>query len=146
MNGKRILPWEDDDWNWRVETRIGNISIVRDEESGEWSAQWVYDDADDWIGDYPDVESAITACEADYIARCSEFLRVAGPGECVVKAADLETAVNELRDLCGPDCTSVAKLTAAFCHPAHLMESLHTYDPQAQFDFACRSMEGGEHE
>jgi len=34
-------------------------------------------------------------------------------GECVVKAADLETAVNELRDLCGPDCTSVAKLTAA---------------------------------
>ena len=113
MESKRVLKWIDDDWNFSVETRIGILSCVRDDDEKDWHAKWIFDDIDDSIGYFDTAAAAIDACEADYIARCSEFLRVAGPGECVVKAADLETAVNELRDLCGPDCTSVAKLTAA---------------------------------
>ena len=113
MDKIRVLKWIDDDWNFSVETRIGILSCVRDDDEKDWHAKWIFDDIDDSIGYFDTAAAAIDACEADYIARCSEFLRVAGPGECVVKAADLETAVNELRDLCGPDCTSVAKLTAA---------------------------------
>jgi len=109
----RVLKWIDDDWNFSVETRIGILSCVRDDDEKDWHAKWIFDDIDDSIGYFDTAAAAMDACEADYIERCSEFLRVAGPGECVVKAADLETAVNELRDLCGPDCTSVAKLTAA---------------------------------
>ena len=33
----------------------------------------------------------------------------------------------------GPDYESTDKATIEFTHPAHLMESLHTYDPQTQF-------------
>ena len=113
MDKVRVLKWIDDDWNFSVETRIGILSCVRDDDEKDWHAKWIFDDIDDSIGYFDTAAAAMDACEADYIERCSEFLRVAGPGECVVKAADLETAVNELRDLCGPDCTSVAKLTAA---------------------------------
>ncbi len=88
----RILPWEDDDWNWSVKTKIGDLSVVRDDESGEWLAKWVYFDDDDTIGRFANAELAMDACEADYIARCTEFLKLAGPGECVVDVKHLEFA------------------------------------------------------
>jgi hypothetical protein len=52
------------------------------------------------IGAFDTPDAAMDACEADYIARCSEFLRVAGPGEVVVKVEDIravEHALNEYR-------------------------------------------------
>lgn len=49
----------------------------------------------------PSLAAAMDACEADYIARCSEFLRVAGPGECVVNAQYLRSLVDATcKDTC----------------------------------------------
>ena len=134
MDKARVLKWEHwDEDLWTADTTVDAYN-VQQHDYRDGSTKYEASCNNEWprdIGAFDTPDAAMDACEADYIARCSEFLRVAGPGECVVKAADLETALNELRDLCGPDCTSVAKLTAAiaaFCHPAHL----HTYDPQTQ--------------
>lgn len=121
---KRILPWEDDDWNWSVRTRCGDLSVVRDDEHNEWLAKWIYVDDDDTIGRYPDAESAIDACESAYLARCTEFLKLAGPGEVVVSVKDAADAATFMlaakkgagivRDgmLVTPDCIR-ARLSAA---------------------------------
>ena len=90
MDKVRVLRWVDDDWNFSVETRIGILSCVRnDDDYKGWHAKWIFDDTDDSIGYFDTAAAAMDACEADYIARCSEFLRVAGPGECVVKVEDV---------------------------------------------------------
>jgi hypothetical protein len=68
--------WAHDDGHWRLA-------------GGQWSGQ---------VSD-GDLSSAQDICEADYIARCSEFLRVAGPGECVVKVEDVIEARRILTNL-----------------------------------------------
>lgn len=113
---KRILPWEDDDWNWSVETQCGDLHVVQDDESGEWNAKWVYPDCDDSLGWFPDAESGMDACESAYISRCTEFLHVAGVGECVVGVKLLQDAREMIRHsgckcpVCEGVCTN---LTAA---------------------------------
>ncbi len=49
------------------------------------------------IGAFDTAAAAMDACEADYIERCSEFLRVAGPGQVVVQAEDLTRIVTWFR-------------------------------------------------
>ena len=109
---KRILPWEFRDNAHNVAQAITKVDLywIHPKE-GKFMA-CIDDEVLNSISTHDTLEAALDACEADYVERCSEFLRVAGPGECVVKVAHLEIAVNELRDLCGPDCSSVAKLTA----------------------------------
>ena len=108
MDKVRVLKWEPDSDGWWKAVTLNGTWWAHDE--GHWRLA-----GGQWSGQVSDgnLSTAQDLCESDYIARCSEFLRVAGPGECVVKVAHLEIAVNELRDLCGPDCSSVAKLTAA---------------------------------
>jgi len=104
----RVLKWIDDDWNFSVETRIGILSCVLDDDYKAWhakwifdDAKWIFDDADDSLGYFDTAAAAMDACESDYIARCSEFLRVAGPGECVVNAQYLRSLVDATcKDTC----------------------------------------------
>jgi hypothetical protein len=108
-----VLKWIDDDWNFSVETRIGILSCVRDDDEKDWHAKWIFDDIDDSIGYFDTAAAAMDACEADYIERCSEFLRVAWPGECVVKVKDLKVVLDDYRaaDLFDGDVAD--RLTAA---------------------------------
>jgi len=110
-----VLKWIDDDWNFSVETRIGILSCVRDDDEKDWHAKWIFDDIDDSIGYFDTAAAAIDACEADYIERCSEFLRVAGPGECVVMVDDLIAllSMHNVGACCGDIDKIVERLTAA---------------------------------
>jgi hypothetical protein len=80
---KRILSWEDDGNESYAGTDIGEYQIYFDFEFG-WGATF----DNDCILDFPNGENSLdvakSVCEADYVARCTEFLRVAGPGEVVV--------------------------------------------------------------
>jgi hypothetical protein len=86
------------------------------------------------IGAFDTAAAAMDACEADYIARCSEFVRVAGPGECVVKTGLLENIVADLRDRCS--------LSDEFCANRCSGKYCHVKDLTAAIDAA--SKEGGE--
>jgi hypothetical protein len=88
MNGKRILPWEDDGNDSFAGTTIGEYEIMFDYEYG-WGATF-----NGKLLEFPNGENSLdvvkSVCESDYISRCTEFLKLAGPGECVVNAIDLE--------------------------------------------------------
>jgi len=82
--------WAHDEGHWRLA-------------GGQWSGQ---------VSD-GNLSTAQDLCETDYIARCSEFLRVAGPGECVVRVEDLKVVLDDYRaaDLFDGDVAD--RLTAA---------------------------------
>jgi len=92
----RVLRWKPDlDGWWKAVTL-----------NGTW---WAHDDGHwrlaggQWSGQVSDgnLSTAQAICESDYIARCSEFLRVAGPGECVVNAQYLLSLVDATcKDTC----------------------------------------------
>jgi hypothetical protein len=82
MNGKRILPWEDDGNDSFAGTTIGEYEIMFDYEYG-WGATF-----NGKLLEFPNGENSLdvvkSVCESDYISRCTEFLKLAGPGEVVV--------------------------------------------------------------
>jgi hypothetical protein len=94
MNAKRILPWKEADEHFYrahvcmiAETSIGAYAII---DRGKYVNKfaWILEEAE-WeyskVYRYVDtIDAAMDACEADYIERCSEFLRVAGLGDVVV--------------------------------------------------------------
>jgi hypothetical protein len=103
MDTKRILPWRGDDRRFYSEhvcmaakTDIGSYGIIDDTECGEkfaWmleEARWEYSKM---YGLADTLDAAMDACEADYLARCTEFLRLAGPGEVVVAGEDVARLV-----------------------------------------------------
>jgi len=100
VDGKfgRVLRWQ------ARQVSKGNTGMIADTKAGyyeAWANGKAFKGCQLLHHDGPrDLNSAIAACEADYIERCSEFLRVAGPGECVVKVADIlavERALNKYR-------------------------------------------------
>lgn len=92
MNAKRILPWENwDEGHWEAETKVEDYHVQHHDYRDDTAGYEAYC-GNDWpreLGVFDTPGQAIDACEADYIARCTEFLRVAGPGECVVKVEDV---------------------------------------------------------
>jgi hypothetical protein len=66
-----------------------------------------------WLSGVDGIPATEQDAEADYIARCSEFLRVAGPGECVVDEDDLARCVNMAVTCPDPDQYVIDRLTAA---------------------------------
>ena len=71
-------------------------------QNGTW---WAHDEGHwrlaggQWSGQVSDgnLSTAQDVWETDYIARCSEFLRAAGPGQVVVQAEDLTRIVTWFR-------------------------------------------------
>jgi len=49
-----------------------------------------------------------------------------------IRLKDAHAALCHRCKTIGPYAANETAAIAAFCHPAHLMESLHTYDPQTQ--------------
>jgi len=92
MDKVRMLKWEYNPiaCEWHAETKFVTYKAY---DEGYWYA----DGLDDGYADT--AAAAMDACETDYIARCSEFLRVAGPGECVVKVEDVIEARRILTNL-----------------------------------------------
>jgi len=84
--------WAHDEGHWRLA-------------GGQWSGQ---------VSD-GNLSTAQDLCESDYIERCSEFLRVAGPGECVVMVDDLIAllSIHNVGACCGDIDKIVERLTAA---------------------------------
>lgn len=103
MDGKRILPWEKKfcgyyvDEAVEVQTVIASYCCLR---SGNKTTAWrTVGISNDPIGHtFPTLNAAMDACESDYIARCTEFLRLAGPGECVVAIRDLKTVIDDCEE------------------------------------------------
>jgi len=58
------------------------------------------------------------------------WIRDAKYGE--IRLKDTPAALCHRCKTVGPYAANEAAAIAAFCHPAHLMESLHTYDPEKQ--------------
>ena len=110
-----VLKWESNDENdyTLAETMQGEY-MVCELNGGGWDCMFR-----DWQLDskiYETKQAAMDACEVHYIARCTEFLRVAGPGECVVGVKLLQDAREMIRHsgckcpVCEGVCTN---LTAA---------------------------------
>lgn len=100
---KRILLWEEADQRFYTDhvcmiakTSIGTYGIINRAphvkdfawllEEARWEYSKVYECA-------ATLDAALDACEADYLARCTEFLRLAGPGEVVVAGEDVARLV-----------------------------------------------------
>ena len=96
MNAKRILPWEDDGNESYAGTDIGEYQIYFDFEFG-WGATFDNDCSLDFPNGENSLDVAKSVCEADYVARCTEFLRLAGPGEVVVKVEDAKLCQDQIR-------------------------------------------------
>jgi len=103
-----VLRWEQDLNGWWKAVTLNGIWWAHDE--GHWRLA-----GGQWSGQVSDgnLSTAQDLCETDYIARCSEFLRVAWPGECVVKVKDLKVVLDDYRaaDLFDGDVAD--RLTAA---------------------------------
>lgn len=112
-----VLKWESNDENDYVwaETMQGEY-MVCELNGGGWDCMFR-----DWQLDskiYETKQAAMDACESDYIARCTEFLRLAGPGEVIIS---IETAKSCMAALDDPqrkktnpgDPTAYGNLTAA---------------------------------
>ena len=96
MDKVRVLKWEhnvygDDSWVAQTKFNAYVIDLVR----GKYRLDAAY-----YIQEFDTLEQAQDGAEADYIARCSEFLRVAGPGECVVKVDQLIEVVAAACEAC----------------------------------------------
>ena len=97
MDKVRVLRWETDINGWWKAVTLNGTWWAHDEghwrlAGGQWSGQ---------VSD-GDLSTAQDWCESDYIARCSEFLRVAGPGQVVVEIADAEALTEFFNDFCPP--------------------------------------------
>ncbi len=99
---KRILPWEFRDNAHNVAQAITKVELywIHPKE-GKFMA-CIDDEVLNSISTHDTLDAAMDACEADYIARCSEFLRVAGPGQVVVEIADAEALTEFFNDFCPP--------------------------------------------
>jgi len=105
MDKVRALKWGYNPiaFEWYAETKFVTYKAYDD-------GYWYTDGLDD--GHLADADAAMDACEKDYIARCSEFLRVAGPGECVVK-------VDQLIEVVAAACKTCNK--AGICPGVHML-------------------------
>ena len=104
MDKVRVLRWEHwDEDLWTADTTVDAYN-VQQHDYRDGSTKYEASCGNEWprdIGAFDTPDEAITACETDYIARCSEFLRVAGPGECVVNAQYLRSLVDATcKDTC----------------------------------------------
>jgi hypothetical protein len=95
---KRILSWEDDGNESYAGTDIGEYQIYFDFEFG-WGATF----DNDCILDFPNGENSLdvakSVCEADYVARCTEFLSLYDPKTHVVVSRGEIKAIYD--DNCG---------------------------------------------
>ena len=114
MNGKRILPWEakDFDRGYQVDTQIVSYTVLP---HAQWFVAWASVGVSrDRLGSFFDnADAAMDACEADYLARCTEFLRLAGPGECVVSVKHLRVVANtrsQSKRCSCEECTAIREL------------------------------------
>ena len=113
MDKVRVLKWKPDLNGWWKAVTLNGTWYAHDE--GHWRLA-----GGQWSGQVSDgnLSTAQDLCESDYIARCSEFLRVAGPGEVVIS---IETANSCMAALDDPqrkktnpgDPTAYGNLTAA---------------------------------
>lgn len=96
---KRILPWKKETDDEKYQWLNGDISedgfractmwsdyIAYPRLDGNWGWAHLVADGEYWDanGVCEHADAALDACEKDYTSRCTEFLRVAGPGEVVV--------------------------------------------------------------
>jgi hypothetical protein len=99
MNAKRILPWKEADEHFYrahvcmiAETSIGAYAII---DRGKYVNKfaWMLEEVE-WeyskVYRYVDtIDAAIDACEADYVARCTEFLTLYDPATHVVVSREM---------------------------------------------------------
>jgi len=97
MESKPVLEWEEvDDVCWTgdhfcawAETAIGTYAVI-DSHKGEPCCKAMLEEADfeyeKWSEQVPDIAAAKSACEADYISRCTERLELVRPGDVQIPA------------------------------------------------------------
>ena len=116
---RRYLPWQDGKPGTlsikELNTEIGCFYVGQgkvgfDARFGDDDRYWTFE------ADLETIEDAIAVCEQEYIALCTEFLRLAGPGQVVVGVKLLRDAREMIRHsgckcpVCEGVCTN---LTAA---------------------------------
>lgn len=100
----RLLPWSHyDEDHWDAETKV-EAYCVQQHDYRDGTTAYEASCGNEWprdLGVFNTPDAAMTACESDYLARCTEFLRVAGAGEIIVTRAAVYPIVKVVCGGCG---------------------------------------------